>query len=197
MTTITDRNKKILTRVRAKLGKLGTNEIQNDDIYDNSNIVQDDMLQDMKCVEKIFKIYLKANKTDYPVEHYNSLLITKIIPSWDDASLDYLKEWEDAKDVTGSDPIYYQLFGGKFIIAPAPSDNSYYITFWAYQTSVINGMDDIFEPETPESIDNVLILGICAEFNPEFKPLYELEKERKKTLFHVKTTKKQSSIPTW
>ena len=198
MATIVDRNKKILTRVRAKLGKLGTNEIQNDDIYDNANIVQDDMLQSMKCVEKIFKIYLKVNKTEYEIEHKNSLLIKKIIPSWE-GDIEYLPDWEDSDLVSSSseNPLYYHIFDDKFMIVPAPADNTTYITIWAFQTSVINEMDDDFEPETPKSIDNVLVLGICAEFDSSFIPLYEMEKEKKKSLFHNKTTANKHPNPTW
>lgn len=192
-----DRNAKIITRVRAKLGELGTANIQNEDIYDNASIVIDDMLQDMKCVEKTFTLYLKEGKTEYLLENKNALLIKKIIPSWD-GDLSFEEDWENAKYLTGSYPFAYNIFGNKFIIAPAPTNNSDTINIWAFQTSQINAMDDDFEPETPESIDNVLVLGICAEFNPEkFKLLYEEEKQRKKSLFHAKTTKKYSPNATW
>lgn len=193
-----ERVQKILTRVRSKLGEYGITNIQDQDIYDNGSVIVDDMLQDMKCKEIILKLYTEANKASYSIKNKNTLLIKEFVISWDGPELTYLADWKEAKNITGNVPIYYHIFGGELKLAPAPITSNDLIEIWAYQTSEKNPMSDEDPPETPKALDNILVLGICSEFKPDvFKALYEIEKEKKTSLMHNKTTKNYENNSHW
>jgi len=192
-----DRNKKIIARVRDKLKQIGNSQIQNDDIYDYASMVIDDMLQEMKCKQIPFNIITKSGLNEYSLKNKHALFIKEIFNSWDGNDLKYEPNWKSTVGMTGSYPLFYHIFGEKLYLAPTPSNDDDIITVWAYQTSQKNPMDEDFEPETPASIDNVLVLGICAEFDENFRNRYEIEKARKTSLFHTKITANRKNQPTW
>lgn len=192
-----ERNGKIIARVRAKLGEIGTNNIQNEDIYDNASIVVNDMLQKMKCKQIKVLIRTKAGKEEYYLKTKHTLLIKEIFNSWDGDKLTYEGNWDNVKGLTGSYPLYYHIFADELYLSPIPSNTDDTITIWAYQTSEKNQMDDEAEPETPQSVDNVLVLGILAEFDEAFRPRYELERTRSTPLFHTKITANRVNQSHW
>ena len=192
-----DRNARIISRVRDKLGQIGTSKIQNEDIFDYASMVIDDMLQEMKCKQTEIKVYTKVGQEKYSLKTKSTLLIKELFKSWTGDELQYEANWKETDGLTGSYALYYHIFDNNLYLAPTPANADDVITIWAYQTSQSNAMDDDVEPETPESIDNVLVFGICAEFDSSFAEKYEYLKIKKTPLFHTKTTANRINKPTW
>lgn len=163
-----DRVRKILSQVRTNLGIVNTNELKDKQIYNKANIIQDEIFLETKCKEIEFTIYTKAGEEEYDINLENYSSIKSHDTSWGD-KLTYklITVWNEFSTTGGMYPNYFSLFDKKVLFKPNPLNDDDWIKFYAYQESVIIPMDDDIEPEIPSYADRCLVLGICAEYQPE------------------------------
>jgi len=178
----------IVSEVRNKLSEIHKQNIENDEIYRKANKIQRELLRDLKCVEKDFRIDLLDGVEEYDFYDEQTLDIKDFIPSWSgDLERKRNQDWKNIT-TTGSDyPLYVTIFNNLLYFRPIPSGNDYSVTVWAYQTNIINKMDEDIPPEVPEICDDTIILGVCKEFDRDrFFDEYLMEKESLRRQFHRK-----------
>ena len=198
---VNKRSHRIITEVRLKLGEIATDQIGNKNnlIYDRANMVQDEILRETKCNELEFFIYTINGVEEYDIniESYN--YVKSVETSWG-APLIYVSpaQFEQYSATGGNRPYYFTLYDKKIRLRPNPIIADEEIHIWAYQDNVIINMDDDIPPEVPSYADKCLILGICAEFEPEnFFELYQDAKNKVAINAHSKIAPPKTSTPNW
>jgi hypothetical protein len=163
----------LLGLVRLQLKETSTDKLTDNYLYDVMNMAQGDIMRRKWCNEKSFTITLIPNTSTYSIAAQETFLIRQIFPSWR-GKIDYIQNshWEGYKDATGSYPLYATIFGRTLHLAPTPTTTDT-ITIWSYQTDVLVPIDATHDPETPVYLDNALVLGTCANLDPNFIVLYE------------------------
>ena len=193
------RVKDITSQVRLNLQQVGVENIQDGEIYRVAKRVVRDLLKELKPLEISFDITLVASQESYDISDEASLDIKALIPSWDERLefVDNIKYLEIT--TTGNTyPVYCTIFSRKMYFRPIPSANDDIVTVWAYQTEPKVDIDEDTPPETPEYLDEAVILGICSKFSrKEFLEEYEIEKNRWKGLVHKKHNQPKVRRNTW
>lgn len=178
----------IVSEVRSRLSELHKQNIQNDEIYRKANKIQRELLRDLKCVEKDFRIDLKNGVEEYDFYDEQTLDIKQFTPSWD-GKLERKRnqDWNDLSTTGSSYPLWVTIFRDQLYLRPIPASDDLSVTVWAYQTNIINKMDDDIPPETPDICDDAIILGVCAEFDKQrYFDEYLMAKESLRKQFHRK-----------
>lgn len=183
MGAITDeRIKDLVSQIRINLKQESTEQLGDKEIFRKLDRVQRKLMRELKCVEKEFQIDFIVNVEEYDFIDEKNLDIKVVIPSWE-GELIYKPVTDFFNYATDGDttPLYWTIFNHKVYFRPYPQalDN---VKILALQTDVINKVDGDIPPETPEYCDEALILGVCAEYEPEkYKAdfIYELESLRK------------------
>lgn len=171
------RVKAILSQVRLRLSETSKANLQNDEVIYTANYVQNQILMRTKCVEKTFTLTMAAGTESYSFAAENSLHIFSIIPSWEGGEIKLLPAsvWKSYQDLSGDHPQYATIFNNSLYVSPIPGTGTTdTITIWAYQTAAETPISSDDAPEIPEYADYCLILGVCAEYNPErYLPQFE------------------------
>lgn len=194
-----DRVKKITSQIRLYLKEVGTDELQNKEIFNKANYIQDEILRDTKCKQIEFNINLIADVDEYDIQLEDASMIKTHETSWGDIltykQFNVLNEFS----LTGNRyPSYFSLFDNKIYFRPKPLQTDDWVKIYAYQESVIIPMDDDIEPEIPKYADRCLIFGICAEYQPEkFYDRYVDEKNKVAMNAHNRIGRPKESECNW
>lgn len=194
-----ERVKKIVSQVRLYLKEIGTDVIQNKEIYNKANYIQDEILRETKCKQIEFDIYTINNVGEYDIQLEDVSLIKTHDTSWGDV-LTYksFSVWNEYSNTGNNYPVYFSLFDHKIYLKPLPLRDDDWIKIYAYQESVIIPMDDDIEPEVPTYADRCLIFGICAEFKPEkYYDMYEQAKSKVAMNAHNRISRPKESELNW
>lgn len=167
------RNELILSRVRLRTKQANQNNLEDGDLLDIANEIQDEIFSEAK-IKKEFQILLKLNQGKYDFAAENCLDISKVSNNWKGYQLTRVSNsvWDGYKDLGGSMPEYYTIFGQTLLVAPIPKINNGIITFWGEQLKTIILMDDDVPPEIPELFDAALTYGIISRIIPDFEAKY-------------------------
>lgn len=195
------RTQDIVSEVRLVLGQVGVQNLQDDEIYRKMKRVIRQLLRDLKPIEKEITITTVANQEAYDLEDEKALLIKPgtIETSWGD-SLYYVDniKYKTFSTTGGSHPINMTLMNRKAYLRPIPTNAGDTITFQAYQTDSLIDIDADTPPETPEYLDEAIILGVCALYNKkEFQLDFENEKNRWLASTHLKTVSGKQTHSNW
>ena len=178
----------IVSQVRLNLQQVGIENIQDGEIHRIAKRIVRDLLKELKPVEISFDITLVEDQEPYDISDEATLDIKALIPSWDER-LEFIDniQYQNVATTGNSYPVYCTIFNRKMYFRPIPSADGDVVTVWAYQTEPKTDIDKDTPPETPEYLDDAIILGVCSKFNrKEFLEEYELEKNRWKGLVHKK-----------
>lgn len=195
------RTSDIVSEVRLALGQIGVQELQNEEIYRKMKRVIRDLLRDLKPIEKQITITTVASQESYDISDEGVLMIKPgtIKTSWDLALnyVDNISYYE--KSTTGSDyPSFMTLINNNVYLRPIPGNAGDTIDFWAYQTDSLVDIDEDTPPETPEYLDEAIILGVCAKYNRDkFLLDYETEKSRWMASVHQKVVSGKQTRTNW
>jgi len=190
----------IVSQVRLNLKQIGVKNLQEDEIYRKGKKIVRDLLRELKPIEKEFIIVTVKDQEAYDFADEKTLHIKLLITSWTDYDL-YIVDnnWFQGVTTTGATyPKYMTIFNHKAYLRPFPANDGDIITVWAYQTDAILNIDDNTPPETPEYLDEAIILGICSQYNKkEYQLDYEMEKERWKGEVHKKHSQPKIKHSNW
>lgn len=189
----------ICSQVRLNLGQVGIENIQDGEIHRIAKRVVRDLLRELKPLEISFDVVLVEDQESYDIEDEATLDIKALIPSWDERLefVDNIRYGEIS--TTGNNyPVYCTIFNRKLYFRPIPSADDDIVTVWAYQTEPKTDIDTDTAPETPEYLDEAIILGVCAQFSrKDFIEAYELEKNRWKGKIHKKHNQPKTMRLNW
>jgi len=176
----------MVSQVRLNLEQVGVENIQNEQIYRKGKRVVRELLRELKPIEKEFVISTVKDQEAYDFSDEKTLDIILIDTSWDENLLIKDKNWFKAQATDGyTYPKYMTIFNSKAYLRPFPANTGDLITVWAYQTDAILDIDENTAPETPEYLDEAVILGICASYNKKnFYDDYVNEIQRWKSVVH-------------
>lgn len=168
-----DRTKKIVSRVRLRLGEKAVSNIQDEEFIDFGNEIQIDMMVRLRCNEILETIDLSIGENSYELENYQGR-IKKIITSWENGKVEYVDNslWNYTSADTGT-PCYCTIFANLFYLAPSPAESGS-IDLWIHNKMYTKEMSKTYDPETPAFLDMVLELGILSIYDPaKWKIEYE------------------------
>lgn len=194
------RSSDILSGVRLALQQVGVQNIQDGEIYRQAKSVVRDLLKELKPVEISFDVTLVADTEAYDISDEGTLDIKALIPSWDDSPIAFVDniKYQDYSTTGHNYPLVCTVFNRKLYFRPIPSADDDVVTVWAYQTEPKTDIDADTAPETPEYLDDVLIVGICAKFSrKDFLEEYEVAKNRWKGDIHKKFNQPHTMKPNW
>lgn len=195
--TTVERNANIVSDVMRKLKVADIQVLDKNEIFRIATSIQDELLSELHCKEVAIIINTIAGKGEYDYPDESTLLIKNIFTSWEE-DLELSDYWELDSLLTGTFPTHYIIFDGKFRLPVNQVNDNDTIEIWAFQESTINPIDDVVEPEIPNYLDSLLILGICNEYAPErFAQEYLMKKDSYKGRIHNKTTKKRKVSGAW
>jgi hypothetical protein len=171
----------IVSRVRRKLGEVDISNIPDLEIYELAQEVQNNILNAVRP-EINFSILLVPGQEAYLFPDETTVQISSVLPSWQYGHIEFVPQadWKQYRDMaSGSvgNPFHATIFARTMYLSPVPQSCSVppaaSIEFWAHQVASdvpILASGSIL----PRVLDTTLILGICAEYEPEnFKLLYE------------------------
>ncbi len=190
----------ILSKVRLNLKQIDIENLQNEEIFRKGKRIVRDLLRELKPVEKEFIIVTVIDQEAYDFADEKTLDIILVKTSWTDYDL-YIVDnnWFQGVTTSGATyPKYMTIFNSKAYLRPFPASAGDIITVWAYQTDAILNIDNNTPPETPEYLDEAIILGICSQYNKnEFQLDYETEKGRWKGEVHRKHSQPKIKHSNW
>lgn len=196
-----DRINRIVTQVRLNLGEIATNEIghKNTQIYERANYIQAEIMRECMCVETEIKIILLSGQESYDFKVEDISMIKSHETSWGGLLTHKLNSvWNTIPTTGGQYPVFYTIVDKTIKFRAIPLRNDDEVLFWAYQEEPLIGMDDDIEPETPKYADRCLIMGICAEYNPDkFYPIYKKLKDDVGVHAHKKVGVPKESELNW
>lgn len=195
------RTKDIQSQVRTNLEQIGVQNIQPKEIYRKMKRVIRDILRDVKPIEKKITITTVDGQEAYDISDEGALLLKPgtIQTSWE-LSLHYVDNISyNDYSTTGNDyPSYMTLMNRSVYLRPIPGNDGDTIDFWAYQTDSLVDIDEDTAPETPEYLDEAIILGVCAQYNRDkFLLDYENEKNKWKAPVHQKVVSGKQTKTNW
>ena len=195
------RTRDITSQVRANLEQISVKNVQDKEIYRKMKRVIRDILRDVKPIEKQITITTVEDQEAYDLSDEGILIIKPgtIVTSWDLALyyVDNISYYE--KSTTGSDyPTYMTLINNEVLLRPIPGNSGDTIDFRAYQTDSLVDIDADTAPETPEYLDEAIILGVCAQYNRDrFLMDYENEKQKWISVTHQKVVSGKQTKTNW
>ena len=169
-----ERNEKIFTGVRTRLKAVNKTGLLNMDLLEKANVVQNKIFA-TGYIETSFNIILIKDKWAYDFKGKEALVIKDIYPSWKNKKIVLVADnkWDQYRGKTGTYPVYATIFSRKLYLAPTPTRSDDTLEIWAFQTAVIVPMDEEVPPELDETLDDVIMFGICAEYDPIFMDQYQ------------------------
>lgn len=181
----------IVTQVRENLNEIGIQNIKNLDIYRKGRRVEQDIINELKPIERSVEILTVADQEDYDFLDAASIDIKLFKTSWDeDIELKSNLKFQEISTTGYQYPQYATIFNRIISFRPIPANDDDIITVWCYQTEPILNIEDNIAPEIPKYLDDALILGICAQYDfDKFGQRYEYEKMK----YHGKIHKKHSN----
>ena len=190
----------ILSQVRLQLGKVGVQDLQDKEIYAKANVIIRRLLREYKPVEKSFSITMVVDQESYDFSAEKALTIKNLFPSWYETGVLIEKtnnEWEDIPTTGSDNPTYYTIFNNSIYLRPIPQTADEFIVVWAYQTDILNPVDENTPPDTPADLDDVIVEGICSKYDEKFEDRYERALLKIPNHFHAKTLSSKERGSNW
>ena len=193
------RTSDIESQVRLNLAQIGVQNIQAGEIHRKAKRVVRDLIIDLKPIEREITITTVEDQESYDLEDEKALLPKVIETSWDESMYFVDNTTYKTLSTTGNDyPVYMTFFNRQAHLRPIPGSDGDIITLWAYQTDALMDVGENTAPETPEYLDEAIILGICAQYNKkEFQLDYEMEKKKWRSAPHLKHVSSKQVKAQW
>ena len=156
----------IVSQVRLNLKQVGVENLQDEEIYRKGKKTVRDLLRELKPVEKEFIIVTVEDQEAYDFADEKTLDIFLLHVSWTEYDIIVKdRNWffENVATTGATYPRYITFFNNKAYLRPWPGNDGDIITLWAYQTDAILDIAGNTPPETPEYLDEAIILGICSQ----------------------------------